>query len=167
MSDYGKLNRIEEISVMHVAKALQINGRQGVEILQYYIRQATTNLELQSVLENCLRICLNKGWIYTSVESSQEANKIEIRKWIAQVRRHLKYEGAIYSPLSYTLPLDFRKPSIEGVEAHKFVAGSIVREAIDSVPKLKAIRKRQSDEMREKLLRGLAERAKEKTSPIG
>ncbi len=161
MSDYDKLTRIEEISVMHVAKALQINGRQGVEILQYYIKKAGTDLELQSVLENCLRICLNKGLIYTFVESSQEANKIEIRKWIAQVRRHLKYEGSAYSPLSYTLPLGFRKPSIEGVEAHKFIAGNIVREAIDSVPNLKTIRKRRSDEMREKLLRGLAERERE------
>lgn len=65
-------------------------------------------------------------------------------------QKSLEVRGCCILSLHYSLPLDFRKQTIDGLEAHKSLARTILDEVIGSVNSLQAIRKKRNDETMER-----------------
>ncbi len=117
------------LAAEHLAKAMQINGRRGIEYLEHMIARAGPKTELGILLQKSRDLAIEKYFLNPNIEQSRDAGLIEVRKWMAQIQAQVKYDMQTYSPLSVPSQYHLRKPRVSTVEEFKPTATYIIEEA--------------------------------------
>lgn len=173
MSSANRLGRFENLAVQRLSLALFLNGKEGISSISTLVRICRQNNygTLAIVLQRSLDSCLEKGYLNPNIEHSRNASDLEVRKFIAYLQKQLKYIYQVWSPLPAKLYL--RKPALGSMDYEVYIAGSVVREAIQSMIKEKVgfsteeiERTEQNDQrikdaLRQALLKLLSEKKKE------
>lgn len=136
MGDGGlgsKIGKVEakRLAIEHMSKALQINGKKEIAMLEAYARMAGDDTYLGRLLAKSLVLARKEHLLAEFFEESRTASKIEKRRLVAQVKSSDRYESVVHGidPLFY--PADFRKPSIEPPREWDPLATSLVSQAAE------------------------------------
>jgi hypothetical protein len=91
----------QEEATKIIAKALKLNGKKGFNFISFHIRKRKKNSEVRMILRRALKILLLTDYLDTSRESYDYEDAIDLRKFVADTKRTMRYAEARWSPLSY------------------------------------------------------------------